>query len=406
MSDLFTKTANIKTTTKLWVVGVALLITVNIPFVDNHYQPNPVPTPASDPTDVQPATGPSPTIAEPKTRTSSATKRPIQPGMQATSFSSVTGDYIGSVYNQTAALSADCAIKLQDSNGMLSGFISVKPPLYGSGALKGTTDGKNLVFAVSSDIGTIAFTGVDKGNQITGTYTVQHSAGGQESGSFKLSKEGATNRVAETEKILVDETTAEPSNVSQPEKAPVVAEAPKVITEPSTHSDPKNYSSCMNGLSYACNKALLTPDEAANVQASDLRRNLSSCMSGLSYACNRRLLTPDEASKVKASDLRRNYSSCMNGLSYACNKDLLTPEEAATAAASDLRRNYSSCLNDLSYACNKSLLTREQLSSVQASVLRKNYSACVNGLSYSCDRSLLTKDQLLEVESREQTRKK
>jgi len=404
MSDLFTKAANVKTSTKLRVIGIALLIMVNLPVSDNPTPSAPVSAPSSHSTGTAPLT--TPMVAAPDRRPVASTVDPSHRSTQPPSSSAVAGHYAGTVHNQTAALSADFAIELHDSHGALSGSMAVKPPLYGSGALTGTVDNKRLTFTVMSDIGTLVFTGVHDGEQITGTYTVQHPAGGQEAGSFKLLKESTIRAVLPTEATSHAETAVESRSMSPPEKAPVVAEPPKVIPQPPAHSDPKNYSACMNGLSYACNRSLLSSDEAANVQANDLRRNYSSCMNGLSYACNKNLLTSDEAVKVKASDLRRNYSSCMNGLSYACNKTLLTPQEATTVAASDLRRNYSSCMNGLAYACNKNLLTLEQLSTVQASDLRRNYSACMNNLSYTCNRSVLTRDQLLEVETREQSRRK
>jgi hypothetical protein len=371
---------------------------VNLPGSDNPSPSAPVSAPSSHSTSTVPLT--TPMVAARDRRPVASTVDPSYRSTQPSTSSAVEGHYAGTVRNQTAALSADFAIELHDSHGALSGSMAVKPPLYGSGALTGTVDNKGLTFTVMSDIGALVFTGVHDGEQITGTYTVQHPAGGQEAGSFKLSKESAIRAVLPAEATSHAETAVESTNMSPPEKAQVVAEPPKVIPQSPSHSDPKNYSACMNGLSYACNRSLLTSDEAATVQTNDLRRNYSSCINGLSYACNKILLTSDEAVKVKASDLHRNYSSCMNGLSYACNKTLLNPEEATTVAASDLRRNYSSCKSGLAYACNKNLLTPDQLSTVQASDLRRNYSACMNGLAYACNRSLLTSDQLLEVETK------
>ncbi len=83
-------------------------------------------------------------------------------------------------------------------------------------------------FTVMSDIGTLAFTGVHDGEQITGTYTVQHPAGGREAGSFKLSKESAIRAVLPREVTAHAETVVESTNMSPPEKALVGAEPPKV----------------------------------------------------------------------------------------------------------------------------------------------------------------------------------
>ena len=65
MFDLYTKAAKVKTTTKLWVIAIALLIMVNIPYVDNHYQPSPVAAPTYSPPVVVPPT--SPIVVVPKT---------------------------------------------------------------------------------------------------------------------------------------------------------------------------------------------------------------------------------------------------------------------------------------------------------------------------------------------------
>ena len=403
MADLFTKAANVKTITKLWVIGIALLIMVNVPYADDHNQSRVVPaSPASSPNT---ASSVKPLIAALGTPAQiREDDRAPHAALLTSSLPLLDGNYTGTVENLTTSLTADFTIRLQVSDGKLTGAMSVSPPLYGSGALTGTTDGSKLTFAVASDIGTITFTGINKGSQITGRYTVQHPSGGRELGSFKLQQGKAESRATQSESIARTDAATVPTPASLPEVTPTTAEPPKVVATPMVHSDPKNYASCMNGFSYACNKRLLNPDEAADVRVSDLRRNVSSCMNGLSYACNRSLLTADEAANVKASDLRRNFSSCMNGLSYACNRSLLTSEERVAVDASELKRNYSSCMNGLSYACNKRLLTPDELSRVQASDLQRNYTSCLTGFSYACNRSLLTSEQLSAVEAKEATR--
>jgi hypothetical protein len=47
MSDLFTKAANIKTSTKLWVIGIALLIMVNLSGSENPSPSAPVSAPSA-----------------------------------------------------------------------------------------------------------------------------------------------------------------------------------------------------------------------------------------------------------------------------------------------------------------------------------------------------------------------
>src|SRR5665213_1328612 len=187
MSDLFTKAAKAKTSTKLWVIGIALLIMVNLPGSDYPSPSAPASAPSSHSTSTAPLT--TPMVAVPDRRPAPSPIDPSPRTTQPTTSPAVAGHYAGTVHNQTAALSADFAIELHDSHGALSGSMAVKPPLYGSGALNGTIENQSLTFTVKSDIGTLVFTGVHEGEQITGTYTVQHPAGGQEAGSFKLSKE-------------------------------------------------------------------------------------------------------------------------------------------------------------------------------------------------------------------------
>jgi hypothetical protein len=334
MTDLFTKAAKVKTTTKLWIIGIALLIMMNVLYDDDHhYQRSPVTAPiAGAPVAVQPTGS---VVATPGPRSPKLPDSSAQPSIPPASLSSLAGDYAGTVHNETAAVSADFAIKLQETGGTLSGAMTVKPPLYGSGPLEGSTRGADVAFTVTSSIGRIAFVGTHSRERITGTYTVAQPAGGIERGTFTL---GRTSDVNQTFTGTFKESPASatlPANTVRDVQVPKSVPSPvtETVTTPTPirrvveHSDPKNYSSCLNGFSYACNKAVLRPEEAAAVEASDLRRNYSSCLNGFSYACNRKLLTPEELSTVETSDLRRNYSSCMNGFSYACNKALLTPEQ-------------------------------------------------------------------------------
>ncbi|SDG00698.1 hypothetical protein [Terriglobus roseus] len=173
MSDLFTKAEKVKTATKLWVIGIALIIMLNMPYGDDHTQPAPVMTPALHPLSAEPQSVA--TISPP-----SNTHPPLP--------SSVTGEYVGSVSNETAALSANFAVTLRESKGKLSGSMSVEPPLYGSGPLEGTVSGLHMAFAVSSSIGSIEFVGTRSRQGIVGTYTVIQKTGGTEKGSFTLKR--------------------------------------------------------------------------------------------------------------------------------------------------------------------------------------------------------------------------
>ncbi len=393
MSDLFTKAAKVKTTSKLWVIGIVLLIMVNIPYVDSHYQPTPIAVPIHSPS--VPVQTSRPPVGTAKTRSLKA-YTPVQPNPQSSSLSSVAGSYTGSVHNETAALSADFAIKVYDSGGNLSGFMSVRPPLYGSGPLEGSVNGSSVTFAVTSPIGTITFLGTRSENKITGTYTVEHTAGLKGSGTFVLRSGPSVDTAAP----LLNKLESAPVPASSQPLKPLSAVSAGVDTQPSIpgavdHSDPKNLSYCLNGY-VPCNRGLLTPEESAQVAASDRRRNLSYCLNGY-VPCNRSLLTPEESAQVAASDRRRNLSYCLNGY-VPCNRSLLTPEESAQVAASDRRRNLSYCLNGY-VPCNRSLLTPEESAQVAMSERRRNLSYCLIGYA-SCNPNLLTPGELAEVQAR------
>jgi len=100
---------------------------------------------------------------------------------------SFAGQFGGTVRNQTASLSADFGIIVDDKNGILSGCMAVKPPLFGSGPLSGVVKGQDVSFSVVSSIGEIAFNGRHENNEVQGTYTVRHPSGApNEEGTFVL----------------------------------------------------------------------------------------------------------------------------------------------------------------------------------------------------------------------------
>ncbi len=400
MADLFTKATKVKTTTKLWVIAIALTIMVNIPFVDNHYQRTAVNTPTSS----LPTTPPTTRALLPSHRSSTATTDiGIDEPKRRPAYSPLTGEYSGVVHNQAAALSADFAIKVQDSGGALSGSMLVKPPLAGSGPLEGSVDGSSVTFAVTSSIGTITFLGTRSKNKITGTYIVEYTARPKESGTFAL-KSGPSVDTAAPIVSKLEPTAAPVSSPKIQSLEPRSAMPAGADTQPLTrsaveHSDPKNLSYCLNGY-LPCNRALLTSEESNQVAASDRRRNLSYCLNGY-VPCNRNLLTPEESNQVAASDRRRNLSYCLNGY-VPCNRGLLTLEESAQVAVSDRRRNLSYCLNGY-VPCNRGLLTPEESAQVVMSGRRRNLSYCLNGYA-SCNPNLLTIEELAEVQARERQR--
>jgi hypothetical protein len=99
-------------------------------------------------------------------------------------LASLSGTYEGTVHNQTANLSSSFAVVLhQKKAGVLQGCVDVKPPLYGSGLLRGSINGSHLEFQVAD----IKFQGQSVKNQITGSYVVSRQDG-QQLGDFRLEK--------------------------------------------------------------------------------------------------------------------------------------------------------------------------------------------------------------------------
>jgi hypothetical protein len=230
----------------------------------------------------------------------------------------VAGDYTGSVHNETAALSADFAIKVHDSGGNLSGLMSVKPPLYGSGPLEGSANGVDVSFIVTSPIGKIAFIGTRSGQRITGTYTVTQPNGALEKGTFTL------DRIPPVSRADIAVAKEEPTAVAAwlpdarlPEPAPASVTARTGTPRVLEHSDPKNL---------------------WNVAESARKRNLSNCMYGMPN-CDRRPLTETEQGAVAESARKRNSSNCLYGMP-SCNRNLLTQEELIQVQAKDKQRQH------------------------------------------------------------------
>jgi hypothetical protein len=67
--------------------------------------------------------------------------------------------------------------------------MAVRSPLYGSGPLYGSVEGKNINFTVNSSIGKIDFNGVREGRQITGSYNVENTDGTLQQGEFFLRRD-------------------------------------------------------------------------------------------------------------------------------------------------------------------------------------------------------------------------
>lgn len=117
---------------------------------------------------------------------SETTKIPRETGKNVAR--SLTGQFAGVVHNVTSKVSAEFGIIVNESDGVLSGCMGVRQPLFGSGALTGVVNDSNVFFVVTSAIGEINFEGQRSGSSLNGTYTVTHDAAPTEEGTFTLRK--------------------------------------------------------------------------------------------------------------------------------------------------------------------------------------------------------------------------
>jgi S1-C subfamily serine protease len=103
---------------------------------------------------------------------------------QQQQLGSFTGQFAGTVHNNTADISAGFAILVQDTSGDLSGCLAVLLPLGGSGPIVGSESGSDVSFVATSTGEKITFTGERTKDAITGTYVVEKAVGNEEEGKF------------------------------------------------------------------------------------------------------------------------------------------------------------------------------------------------------------------------------
>jgi hypothetical protein len=132
-----------------------------------------------------------------------------------------------------------------------------------------------------------------------------------------------------------------------------------------------NLQNCLDGLTYSCDRRLLSEADAIQVAVSDYQRNVRNCLDGLTYSCDRRLLSGSDAQQVAASDYRRNLRNCLDGLTYSCNRHMLSEVDVGQVVASDYQRNLQNCLQGLTYSCDQSYLSLEDQKLVDITLLRK-----------------------------------
>jgi len=103
---------------------------------------------------------------------------------QEQQLGSFTGQFAGTVHNNTADISAGFALFVQDTSGDLSGCLAVLLPLAGSGPIAGSESGSDVSFVATSTGEKITFTGERTKDAITGTYVVEKAVGSEEEGKF------------------------------------------------------------------------------------------------------------------------------------------------------------------------------------------------------------------------------
>jgi hypothetical protein len=110
-------------------------------------------------------------------------------GAQDNAKAEVSGSYSGIVRNSSVGVSAHFAIAIREEKGSIYGCVSIRKPLYGTGALQGSVQGSQVSF---DSLGSafprfqIHFQGDRQGAEFHGTYTVTQP--NQQAGVFELSR--------------------------------------------------------------------------------------------------------------------------------------------------------------------------------------------------------------------------
>lgn len=86
----------------------------------------------------------------------------------------VDGSYHGALKNQSYDITADLFISLKESDGIVTGRMTIGAPLHGGGQIMGRRSGENIEFATGDSAGgRIAWIGTIKGRKIEGIYVVE-----------------------------------------------------------------------------------------------------------------------------------------------------------------------------------------------------------------------------------------
>jgi S1-C subfamily serine protease len=101
----------------------------------------------------------------------------------------LSGTYTGNVHNITANVTASFSIVIREDKRTIYGCMIVRPPLYGSGPLRGSFAGDDIYFDTIGSTYRIKFQGKATNRGIAGTYRVTRPA--PQNGSFELYKDSS-----------------------------------------------------------------------------------------------------------------------------------------------------------------------------------------------------------------------
>jgi hypothetical protein len=97
-----------------------------------------------------------------------------------------TGSYSGVVHNKTADLDATFSVQMVAPNDAVHGCMQVATPLFGTGPIVGTLNGRKFQFDLNNPGMHIRFDGLRDGLTVRGTYVVTGNANGPQTGEFTL----------------------------------------------------------------------------------------------------------------------------------------------------------------------------------------------------------------------------
>jgi len=102
--------------------------------------------------------------------------------------SALSGLYSGRIHNLSTNMRTTGRLLLNVSGASVTGFLTVNPPLAGSGPVTGTASGNQVTLRVKSAYGTIDMRGVVLGRTLTGGYTAGAATGVQR-GTFTMRRQ-------------------------------------------------------------------------------------------------------------------------------------------------------------------------------------------------------------------------